>query len=340
MINIANGMNSILIIALPLIIVALAGVFSERSGIVNIALEGIMVVGATTGFIIVYFMKDWSFPNSNFFAAQLCVLIAIILAALISSLYASLLSFAAIKLKANQIIIGTALNILPPAIGFCICFSLIIVNGTPTTTINLANWVNITPDALGIVRTDANAWVIDLFLNHMFLTVPVIIILIIVMSLVLYKTKFGLRLRSCGENPYAADSVGIDVAKMRYIGVAIAGALAGIGGLQYAFFSGASFSPEFGVSGAGFLALALMIFGNWKPSRIVIVSILFSFFIFFASQQALLIEWFPLLKSISGISYILKMTPYLLTLIILIITSKTSRAPKAEGIPYDKEVRV
>lgn len=335
-IDIPNAINSIFIIALPLILVAIAGVYAERSGIINIALEGIMVVGATTGFLLTYLLKDWSFPNSSFIGAQVTVFLIVIITAIVGGLYASLLSFAAIKLKANQTIIGTALNILPPAIGFCICFSLIIINGTPSTTINLAKWVQITPESLGITSND---WWVRLIVNHLYLTVPLIIILIVVMTILLYKTRFGLRLRSCGENPHAADSVGINVSKMRYVGGAISGALGAIGGLQYAFFSGSQFLPEAGVSGYGFLALALMIFGNWQPIKICFVSILFSFFIFFSSQQIILIDWFPFLQNIKGISYILKMIPYVLTTIVLITTSKNSRAPKAEGIPYDKGQR-
>jgi len=331
-----NGLNNIIVLALPLIIVALAGVFAERSGIINIALEGIMVVGATTGFIVIYFLNKLDFPRQGLWQAQLCVLLAIVITAIVGCLYSWLLAFASIRLKANQTIVGTALNILPPAIGFCICWSLIVVNGTPTTSINLATWAQITPQTLGIMGEN---WATALFINHLFLTTPVIIILFVVMTFVLYKTRFGLRLRSCGENPQAADSVGINVVKMRYIGTMLSGVLGAIGGLQYAFYSGSIFSPEAGVSGYGFLALALMIFGNWKPIRILLVSVLFSAFIFFSTQQTLLLEWFPFLKALEGFTYLFKMLPYILTLIVLVATSKRSRAPKAEGIPYDKSQR-
>ena len=331
-----NAINNIIVLALPLIIVALAGVFAERSGVINIALEGIMVVGATTGFLVIYALNKLDFPKQGFLQAQLCVLFAIIVTAIVGCLYSWLLAFASIKLKANQTIIGTALNILPPAIGFCVCWSLIIVDGTPSTTINLATWVQITPESLGIVGEN---WATALFINHLYLTTPLILILFVVMTLVLYKTRFGLRLRSCGENPQAADSVGINVAKMRYIGTMLSGVLGAIGGLQYAFYSAASYLPESGVSGYGFLALALMIFGNWKPLRILLVSIFFSVFVFLSTQQLLLLEWFPFLRDLGGFTYLFKMFPYILTLVVLVITSKRSRAPKAEGIPYDKSQR-
>jgi len=335
--DVLSSLNSIVVLALPLLIVALAGVFSERSGIINIALEGIMCVGATTGFLALYGFNKLSFPYEGLWQAQLCVLLSLIIAMAVSGLYALLLAFAAIKLKANQTIIGTALNILPPAIGFCICWSLIVVNGTPSTTINLPTWAQITPESLGVI--DTTNWAVELFLQHLFLTTPIIMIVFVVMTLFLYKTKIGLRLRSCGENPQAADSVGINVNKMRYLGTFISGLLGGLGGMQYAMFSGSSYLPESGVAGYGFLALALMIFGNRKPIRILIVSLFFSTFIFLSSQQILLQSWFPAISNLNGYSYIFKMMPYLLTLIVLIFTSKKSQAPKAEGIPYDKATR-
>ena len=162
-----------------------------------------------------------------------------------------------------------------------------------------------------------------------------------VLSILLYKTKFGLRLRSCGENPQAADSLGINVHKMRYAGTTISGALAGMGGFVYALTT-ANCSSNGDVAGFGFLALAVMIFGNWKPLNIAGASLLFGLFKCIAAAYSSLdingdgVYW---LAEIGISSHVYRMLPYIITLVVLAFTSKKSRAPKAEGIPYDKGQR-
>ena len=158
----------------------------------------------------------------------------------------------------------------------------------------------------------------------------------------MFKTKFGLRLRSCGENPSAADSVGINVKKYRYFGVLISGALGGLGAIAYILPTQSFWNSASGVAGFGFLALAVMIFGQWKPLRIFVVSLVFSFFM---SLSYIYYDFFNALLGIKltadkGVTKeLFSMLPYIASLILLAFSSKKSKAPKAEGIPYDKGAR-
>ena len=153
--------------------------------------------------------------------------------------------------------------------------------------------------------------------------------------MVLNKTRFGLRLQACGEHPQAADSVGINVYKMRYAGVLISGLLGGIGGLVYITAGVSEWKFENGVAGFGFLALAVMIFGQWKPIRIALAALLFGFFRALGNVYT----GFDFLQRLNLPSNVYNMLPYIFSLIVLILTSKNSRAPKAEGVPYDKGAR-
>ena len=164
---------------------------------------------------------------------------------------------------------------------------------------------------------------------------------IVVLSVLLYKTRFGLRLRSCGENPQAADSLGINVYKMRYAGTTISGALAGMGGFVYSLTT-ANCTANGDVAGFGFLALAVMIFGNWTPLNIAGASLLFGLFKCVAAAYSSIDingDGVYLLAQLGISSHLYRMLPYLVTLAVLAFTSKKSRAPKAEGIPYDKGTR-
>jgi len=163
----------------------------------------------------------------------------------------------------------------------------------------------------------------------------VALIALIISYIVLYKMRFGLRLRACGEHPQAADSVGISVYKMRYAGVLISGLLGGIGGIVYITAGVSSWKFENGVAGFGFLALAVMIFGQWKPIKIALAALLFGFFRALGNVYT----GFDLLKNLNLPSQIYNMLPYIISLIVLALTSKNSLAPKAEGIPYDKGSR-
>ena len=298
-----------LLYTVVLMMVALGGMFSERSGIINIALEGIMVIGGLIGVIAIQMMPAGS-------GAAMIVLVSILAAAIAGMVYAALLAFASINLNADQTIGGTALNMLATALAMVIAKG---VNGSASAKLDYSN----------------RAFVFDIgpLTVNVFLFVGIAILLL--SYFVLYKTRLGLRLRACGEHPQAADSVGINVYKMRYIGVLISGVLGGIGGMAYIIPSVSSWNFEVGVSGAGFLALAVMIFGQWKPFRIFFAAVFFALF----KSLANIASSIPLLASLGWTQNMYNMIPFIASMIILAFTSKKSRAPKAEGIPYDKGSR-
>ena len=298
-----------LLYTVVLMLVALGGMFSERSGIINIALEGIMVIGGLAGVIAIQMMPAGS-------GAAMIVLVSILAAAIAGMVYAALLAFASINLNADQTIGGTALNMLATALAMVIAKG---VNGSASAKLDYSN----------------RAFVFDIgpLTVNVFLFVGIAILLL--SYFVLYKTRLGLRLRACGEHPQAADSVGINVYKMRYIGVLISGVLGGIGGMAYIIPSVSSWNFEVGVSGAGFLALAVMIFGQWKPFRIFFAAVFFALF----KSLANIASSIPLMASLGWTQNMYNMIPFIASMIILAFTSKKSRAPKAEGIPYDKGSR-
>ncbi|MBQ6844392.1 MAG: ABC transporter permease [Agathobacter sp.] len=308
-------------VMIPLLLVALGGMFSERSGVINIALEGIMLIGAFIGTLFVYFIQG---SGMN---PQVILLIGMFAAAVAGVLYALLLGVAAIHLKADQTISGTALNMLAPAIMLLVCKMAFMSDGVTT---NVAFYIQKIP-VLGDIPLIG-----ELFFQKTYLTVILGMLILVITTIVLYKTKFGLRLRACGEHPQAADSVGINVYKMRYAGVILSGVLGGIGGFFYAVsvMDGNS-NGHTGVAGFGFLALAVMIFGQWKPVSIFFAALFFAFLRTVAYSVPLI----PFLAALGIDNAIYKMLPYVATMIILAFTSKKSRAPKAEGIPYDKGQR-
>ena len=298
-----------LLYTVVLMLVALGGMFSERSGIINIALEGIMVIGGLAGILAIQMMpKD----------AGLLMVVggSIAAAALAGIVYSTLLAFASINLNADQTIGGTALNMLATALAIVIAKG---VNGSASPKLEYNNRMFIYE--VGPLTVNA------------FLYVGIAILLL--SFFVLYKTRLGLRLRACGEHPQAADSVGINVYKMRYIGVLISGALGGIGGMAYIIPSVSSWNFEVGVSGAGFLALAVMIFGQWKPFRIFFAAVFFALF----KSLANIASSIPMMAALGWTQNMYNMIPFIASMIILAITSKKSRAPKAEGVPYDKGSR-
>lgn len=324
--------------AIPLMIVALAGVFAERSGIINLALEGIMIFGAFIGVCFVKIMQEKEVFTVE--QGQLLLVLTMVVCAVFGALFSLLLSFSAVNLKADQTIGGTALNLLAPAL---VLFLINVVAKQSILRIpgSSAKWFMIKKSTLGIPADKDIGMLGEILLNKVYLSTYICIVVFIVLSIILYKTKFGLRLRACGENPQAADSLGINVYKMRYSGTTISGALAGVGGFIYALgAAGCSSSGE--VAGFGFLALAVMIFGNWNPGNIAISALLFGLFKCIAASYSTIdingdgVAW---LSEIGISSHVYRLLPYLITIIVLAFTSKKSRAPKAEGIPYDKGAR-
>ena len=335
-----------LIYAVPLMIVALAGVFAERSGIINLALEGIMVFGA---FIGVWFVRILQTSDAilslkqsgNWVALQGVELLTMLVAAAFGALFSLLLSFASINLRADQTIGGTALNLMAPALVLFFIRIIANQNTLQMLTGDAASWFMIKKSTLGIDKNTDLGFFGETFVNKVYLATYVCILLFLILSILLYKTRFGLRLRACGENPQAADSLGINVYKMRYAGTTISGALAGMGGFVYALTT-ANCASNGDVAGFGFLALAVMIFGNWKPVNIAVSSLLFGLFKCIAASYASIDingDGVYMLAEIGISAHLYRMLPYIVTLLVLAFTSKSSRAPKAEGIPYDKGQR-
>ena len=257
-------------------------------------------------------------------ASALTVISLSILAAVIfGMLYSLLLAVAAINFSADQTLVGTAMNLMGTAL------ATVIVKAMNTA----ANPDNVSSTIQYINAKKAFLVNIGSFEFNWFMLLA--LILLIASYVVLNKTRFGLRLQACGEHPQAADSVGINVYKMRYAGVLISGLLGGIGGLVYITAGVSEWKFENGVAGFGFLALAVMIFGQWKPIRIALAALLFGFFRALGNVYT----GFDFLQRLNLPSNVYNMLPYIFSLIVLILTSKNSRAPKAEGVPYDKGAR-
>ena len=248
-----------LIYAIPLMIVALAGIYAERSGVINLALEGIMIMGAFIGVLVVYSFQKMGLFHKD--AGQVLMLVALLIAALGGAIFSLLLSFAAINLKADQTIGGTALNLMAPAMVLFLINFITNANTMGMYTGDAASWFMLKKTDFGFAKNADLGLLGETFLHKVYLTTYICIVLYVVLSIVLYKTKFGLRLRACGENPQAAASLGINVFKMRYAGTTISGALAGMGGFVYSLTT-ANCTANGDVAGFGFLALAVMIFGN------------------------------------------------------------------------------
>ena len=302
--------------SIPLLIVALGGMFSERSGVINIALEGIMIMGAFSGILFINVMQSmFGMPP------QLLLLLAVLVAAAVGVLVSMTHAYAAINMKADQVISGTAINMFAPAFAIFAARMIRSVQQIPFRNDFRIASVPLLGDipVLG-----------PLLFRNTYLTTYLGFAVLAVSAVALYKTRFGLRLRACGEHPQAADSVGVNVYKMRYTGVAISGALAGVGGLVFVVPTSTNFNAS--VAGYGFLALAVLIFGQWRPSRILLAAFFFGLMKTVASAYS----GIPFLANLGVPNDIYKMIPYIATLIVLAFTSKNSMAPRAEGVPYDK----
>lgn len=305
-----------LVFASVLLLVALGGCFAEHSGVINLGLEGIMVIGALGGALMMRYAPD----GIGVFGLILCVILASIVFGVI---YSALLGVACINFKANQTIVGTALNMLGTAAATVIVKAI----NTAANPDDVSSTIQYVDEKKAFIVNIGN------FEFNWFMVVALIGLAVAYVTL--YKTKFGLRLMACGEHPQAADSVGINVYKMRWAGVLISGVFGGLGGICYILSGVSEWKFENGVAGFGFLALAVMIFGQWKPTKIALAAIIFGFFralsnVYFGFD-------FLLNLNIPGSVY--NMMPYIICLIVLAFTSKKSRAPKAEGIPYDKGQR-
>ncbi|MXR23037.1 ABC transporter permease [Mesomycoplasma flocculare] len=280
---------------------SIAGLYSEKTGIVNIAINGIMIIGAT-----IYGFFSILIGISNM-AIQLLL---IPLAALFSGLFALLHGFITIKLKGNHIISGVALNILAPAISFV----LLKIYGNNNRFESIANEL-----AFGQNKEFLNIFSLKLF---------IVTSLIIITWFIFAKTKLGLRISAIGENPHAAAVAGINVNRLKWFGVFLSGIIGGIAGSFYFQYAGSTFRGN--VQGLGFLSLTILIMGRWKVVFIVISGLIFPFLYTLSINLA---------GNFGNFLPIVEASPYLFTIILLMLSSKKDLAPKALGIPYDKSLK-
>lgn len=305
-----------LTMAAPIISASLGGLFSERSGVVNIGLEGLMMIGAFTAATVTVLIE----PTLGAKSPIIGILIGIIAAGIFSIIHA----YVSINLKAEQVISGTAINLL--AAGITVYLAQIIFHQQRTKAF-----------LYGIKKKDIAGFsdipvLGDIFFSKVHITSYIVIILAFIVWYVIYKTPFGLRLRAVGEHPSAADSMGINVYKMRYIGVILSGLFSGLGGsimvltqdIQYTYAT---------IHGTGFIALAALIFGKWNPLGVLGAGLFFGF------SQALSVVAYqiPFLSKLPQEFFYA--FPYILTIIALVIFSGKSVAPRAVGKPYDKGER-
>ncbi len=322
MIELIQSMTtSTLIYSTPIIIAALGGLFSERSGVVNIGLEGLMAIGAFTAAATIVFIEPYTG-----WAPWMSLLFGIMAGILLSTLHAYL----SINLGADQIISGTVINIFAGGITIYIAYAIFGQERTDTFT-------------RGFIKMDVPflrdiPFIGDAFFSGIYLTVYIALFLVLVSWYLLYKTSFGLRLTATGEYPQAVDSVGISVYKMRYIGVLTSGGLAGLAGGIMVLTQNTQYTV-LAIHGTGFIALAALIFGKWRPFGILAASLFFGF------SQILSLYSTSLSKEL-GIAWIGSLPkevywalPYILTVIALVVFSGKAVGPKAVGEPYDQGKR-
>lgn len=311
-----------LVFASVLLLVALGGCISEHSGVINLGLEGIMVMGALGGALVMKFIP-YDAASAGFFNSLGVFLLIMLASVIVGALFSLLLAVACINFKADQTIVGTALNLLGTALATVVVKSMNTAMNPDDHSSEIKYY-----NARSAFITNIGKFELNWFMI-------IAVIMLVVCFILLYKTRFGLRLRACGEHPQAADSVGINVYRMRYWGVVLSGILAGLGGITYITAGVSVWRFEDGVAGFGFLALAVMIFGGWHPFKIAGAALLFGLFRALGNVYS----GFDFLKNLNIPSGIYNMLPYIVSLIVLAFTSKNSKAPKAEGIPYDKGQR-
>jgi len=274
-------------LATPLVLAALGGLYSERSGVINIALEGLMLAGAFTAAAVTHYVGNpW-----------VGLLAAIVAGVLLAGIHA----VACISFKADQVVTGTAINILMIGVPAVLSGAFFLSSGS-TPQIPKENLIPWTPVILALL-------------------------LVIVTYYILYYTPFGLRLRAVGENPEAADAAGISVKRIRYTGVLISGALAAIGGAYLSIGQSSLFTRNM-TSGRGFIALAALIFGKWRPIQTMLACLLFGFADALATQMQGVVD-IPV--------QFIQMIPYVLTMVVLAGFIGLSRAPRGLGVPFQKE---
>lgn len=308
--------------ALPLFVMAIGGIYSERSGITNLALEGLQGAGAFVGALVAIFLTQSMGAESQvpYYAAMLFAMLG-------GMLYAMLHALLCVKFKANQVISGVVINILAVALT---SFLTKVINrvafGEPSDKFELGVSQKWTVPGLSEIP------VIGAVFKDVYPFEVIIVVVAIVAWYVLYRTKYGLHLRACGDNPHAVDAAGIDVAKIRFTAVMVSGALSGLAGMCFAYSISAKFSSGIYL-GYGYLSIAALIFGNWKITNTLAACLLFGFA---KSGGYQIVQNAGLPSSYSDLIMIL---PYVLTLLLLVFFSKHNDSPRALGEIYDKGKR-
>lgn len=319
-------MNTIIIdglsFALPLFIMAIGGIYSEKSGITNLAIEGLQGFGAFTGALVAVLIAGNFAGNSSipFYVAMVFAVIGGMLFSLIHALLC-------IRFRANMVISGVVINILAMALTSFLTKQInATVFGAASDKFVLGVSSRITVPGLSAIP------VLGAVFTNLYPFEIVIVVVAFIAWFVMYKTKFGLHLRACGDNPHAVDAAGIEVGKVRLAAVMVSGALSGLGGICFAYSISANFSSAIYV-GYGYLAIAALIFGNWKILPTLGACLLFGFA---RSGGYRLVQILAMPSSYQDLVMIL---PYVLTLFLLIFFSKHNRAPRALGVIYDKGAR-
>lgn len=317
--NLVFLVQQMMMFMIPLLVVALAAMYSERSGVINIAMEGTMIIGAFTGTLFINFMQ-----KSEALSGYPLLFAALLISALSGMIISAFHAYASINMSADQTISGTAVNLFAPAFAIFMARSIIGIQ-----QVQFFNEFRITKvPILGDIPVIG-----PFFFRQTYFTTFLGIAILIISQIVIYKTRFGLRLRSAGEYPQATDAAGISVKRMRYAGVLISGILAGMGGLIYILPISTNFNAD--VAGYGFLAIAVLIFGQWKPIYIFMGSV------FFALMKTISAAYsgIPFLAGLGIPPVVYQILPYVATLVVLVLTSKKSAAPASLGEPFDKGKR-
>lgn len=309
--------QQILLFATPLIVAGIGGMFCERGGIINIGVEGMMIMGAFCGCLFLHFAPA-GMP------AQLQLVVALLISAVAGMAFSALHALASINFGANQAISGIALNIAAPAVAI---FAARLIIGRQQIGFTNRFRIEAVP---GLSKIPVIG---DVFFKNVYISFYIAIVIAVLGGVLINKTRFGLRLKACGEFPQAADSVGINVYKMRYAGVLICGALAGMAGVMLIVPTATEFNAT--VAGYGFLAVSVLIFGRWQPGRVVFAAF------FFGTMKTLSAVYsaIPFLAKLNIDAFIYRMIPFVVTLIVLAISSNGAQGPAAAGEPYDKSSR-
>lgn len=307
---------------MPLFIMAIGGIYSEKSGITNLALEGLQGMGAFVGALVAFLMARNLGNNSSlsFYAAMLFAMLG-------GAVYALLHALLCIRFKANQVISGVVINILAMELT---SFLTKAINrnafGEASDKFDLGVMTRFNVPGLSSIP------LLGAFFSRIYLYEPIIIVIAVLAWYILYKTRFGMHLRACGDNPHAVDAAGGNVGKTRTIAVMVSGALSGLAGICFAYSVSAKFSRDIYL-GYGYLAIAGMIFGNWSLLPTLFACLIFGFA---KSGGYQLVQAVGLPSAYSDLIMIL---PYVLTLLLLVFFSKNNQAPKALGEVYDKGKR-